>query len=231
MEALLERRDDFAPLPLRGGSDKKTDGASAAEPEPSYGMTEMRDGIAGPRVRLIGRAFNLFIIVERGDKLYLIDQHAAHERILYDRFLSGPVTAQELLVPVPFNTASDDDDIFLKTKKEALARLGITLETEGGGAWRIEALPADWKGGDPVEEILSLQKAGKDLAERWAAACACQGAIKDGGCLDDGAALVLAEAVLAIADETGQLPRCPHGRPLWAELSRDDLFRSVRRLE
>jgi len=183
------------------------------------------------KVRLAGRVFNLFILAERGDKLYLIDQHAAHERLLYNHYLSAPVTAQELLVPIPFTCSSDAEDRFLQTKKETLARLGIVLESEGNGAWRIEALPAAWKTENPVEEILALQAAGKNFFEQLCAVMACRSAIKDGGYLDDAAALALAEDALALFDETSTLPRCPHGRPLWTEISRTDLFRAVRRIE
>jgi len=232
MEALLERRDDFAPLPSRSGSgaefsDKEFTGAefSAAEPAPAYGETQ--------QVHLVGRAFGLFIIVEKNNRLYLIDQHAAHERLLYNRFLSAPITTQELLVAIPFATSGADEENFLQAKQEELKQLGIVLENEGGGAWRIEALPAGWKtsDGETVEELLSLRTAGSDLARHWAATLACHNAIKDGGWLDDTSALALAEAVLALEDETGQLPRCPHGRPLWTEIGKEDLFKAVRRIE
>ncbi|MDR0598982.1 MAG: DNA mismatch repair endonuclease MutL [Treponema sp.] len=219
MEALLDRRDERAPPPGGGTRTSGTGGAGT--------------------VRLAGRAFGLFIIAERGSALYLIDQHAAHERILYDRFLSKPITAQELLVAIPFTTGSAEEDRFLQAKRGELARLGIRLAgatgngggCTGGGVWRVEALPAGWKAGDgeTVEEILSLRNAGENIAERWAATLACRAAIKDGGWLDDDAALALAEEALALYDKNGLPPRCPHGRPLWKALSRDELFRAVRR--
>jgi len=222
MEALLERRDDFAPLPSRGES-------SVAEP----GATYETENAGTAQVRLAGRAFGLFIIAEKKNRLYLIDQHAAHELLLYNRFLSSPITTQELLVAIPFTTSNSDEENFLQAKQEELKLLGIVLENEGNGSWRIEALPAGWKtaDGETVEELLSLHTAGKNLAMRWAATLACHSAIKDGGWLDDASALALAEAVLALEDETGQLPRCPHGRPLWTEIGKDDLLRAVRRIE
>jgi DNA mismatch repair protein MutL len=78
---------------------------------------------------------------------------------------------------------------------------------------------------ETVTEILKLKAAGENMAERWAATLSCHGAIKDGDYLDDTAALALAEAALKLP-----LPRCPHGRPIWTELSREELFRAVRRL-
>jgi DNA mismatch repair protein MutL len=233
MEALLERKDEFGALLRRSGpdwsrigadADFAETGASAAEPGIAYsGTAGNRDGT----LRLVGRVFGLFIIVEKGDRIFIIDQHAAHERILYERFLSKPITAQELLVAIPFSTESEDEDRFLRDKKEQLARLGVVLENEDG-AWRIEALPAGWKRGDgeTVEEILSLRNSGGGMTETWAASLACKAAIKDGDYLDDLSARELAAAALAIPEG-----RCPHGRPIWLEISREDLFKAVRRTE
>jgi DNA mismatch repair protein MutL len=216
MEALLDSPPAFSPLPGRS----RDGGGTAAEPSPGYVA-----GLVKPR--FAGRAFNLFLLVELGDSLFLIDQHAAHERILYERFLSKPIPTQELLVPIPFTTESEDADLFLRSRREDLKRLGIILEGEPDGSWRIEALPADWRLGDgeTVEEILNLRTAGENMAERWAATLSCHGAIKDGDYLDDTAARELAEAALALPT-----PRCPHGRPLWVVVGREELFHGVQRL-
>jgi DNA mismatch repair protein MutL len=234
MNALLDRPPDFAPLPGRGPEEPvfstvpdyppETDDPAlplATEPKPVYGGLH-----AAAKVRLAGRIFRLFLLAELGDRLFIIDQHAAHERILYDRLLGKPVTTQELLAPIPFSTESEDDDAFLSSRREELHKLGIVITNDGGGGWLIEALPAGWQAGDgeTVEEILKLRTAQENIAERWAATLSCHRAVKDGDYLDDGAALELAEAALALP-----IPRCPHGRPLWVEITRDDLFRLVQR--
>jgi DNA mismatch repair protein MutL len=117
--------------------------------------------------------------------------------------------------------------MFLASKQEELKRLGIIINSDADGSWNIEALPAGWQLGDgeTLDEILKLKTAGKNMAEHWAATLSCHGAIKDGDYLDDTAALELAEAALAL-----EIPRCPHGRPLWVEVSREDLFRGVQRV-
>jgi DNA mismatch repair protein MutL len=177
--------------------------------------------------RLVGRSFNLFLLVEWQDRLFVIDQHAAHERLLYNRFLAGNIPKQELLVPIPFSTESEEEDRFLSRSQQEMAALGIVITGGENGLWYIEALPAAWRLGDAetIKEILKLKTAGENMAERWAATLSCHGAIKDGDYLDDASAQNLAEAVLKLTE-----PRCPHGRPVWTELSRDDLFRAVRRL-
>ena len=172
-----------------------------------------------------GRVFGLFILIEWGEKLYIIDQHAAHERILYNRFLSQPIPKQELLAPIPFTAESDEEDAFLEAKREELSRLGVDIEKDGGG-WRIDALPSDWRLGDAatVKEILELRTAGENMAERWAATVCCRAAIKDGDYPDDETAFALGKEALELPD-----PRCPHGRPIWTEIGRDALFKAVRR--
>ncbi|MDR2943414.1 MAG: DNA mismatch repair endonuclease MutL [Treponema sp.] len=176
-------------------------------------------------MRYAGRVFGLFILIEWGDKLYIIDQHAAHERILYNRFLEQPIPKQELLAPIPFNTQSDEEDVFLSAKQEELSRMGVDIAKDDGG-WSIEALPAGWKMSDAetVKEILELSSAGEDMAKRWAATVCCRAAIKDGDYPDDETAFSLGKTALELPD-----PRCPHGRPVWTEISRQALFKAVRR--
>jgi DNA mismatch repair protein MutL len=167
----------------------------------------------------------LFILVEWGDKLFIIDHHAAHERILYNKFLAGGIPKQELLAPIPFSTDCDEEDRFLEAKQEELARLGVLIERDGAD-WRIDALPADWRMGDSetLKEILELRKAGENMAERWAATLCCHQSVRDGDYLDDGAAFALAQEALALPD-----PHCPHGRPIWTEISKEALYKAVRR--
>jgi len=176
-------------------------------------------------MRYAGRIFDLFILMEWGDKLYIIDQHAAHERILYNKFLEGPIPKQELLAPITFTTESDEEDAFLSANSEELSRLGVEIKKDAD-TWSIEALPADWRMGDAetVKEILELRQAGENIAKRWAATCCCRAAIKDGDLLDSETAFELGKEALLLPD-----PRCPHGRPVWTEISREALYKAVRR--
>jgi DNA mismatch repair protein MutL len=216
MKALLDTPPAFAPLPgqAQNNAQREPTPSYAAEDAPIYGEP-----------RYAGSVFGVFILLEWGDKLFIIDQHAAHERILYDRFLSQPIPGQELLVPISFNTESEEDDRFLDTKKEELAALAIVIEKDGN-SWQINALPADWRLTDAqtVKEILTLREAGENIAERWAATLSCHQAIRDGDRLDDAAALALAKEALMLPQ-----PRCPHGRPIWTEVSREALYKAVRR--
>jgi DNA mismatch repair protein MutL len=238
LEALLEKTPVFAPLPGRTPQPGAGGSRYGAAKEPADGerydvaVGTGGDGAATEEApvygepRYAGRAFGLFILVEWGEKLFIVDQHAAHERILYDRFLSEPIPGQELLVPIPFTAESDEEDRFLEAKREELARLAINIERDGSG-WRIESLPADWRLSDTetVREILELRKAGENMAERWAATLCCHQAVRDGDYLDDESAFALARQAFDLPD-----PRCPHGRPVWTEISRDALYKAVRRI-
>jgi len=186
----------------------------AAEEAPVYGEP-----------RYAGKIFGVFLLVEWGDKLFIIDQHAAHERILYNRFLESPIPQQELLIPIVFNTETAEDAAFLAAEKDELAALAIVIEKDRDG-WRIDALPEGWRlsDADTVKEILALRGASENIAERWAATLCCHQAIKDGDYLDDTAALALAKEALNLPD-----PHCPHGRPVWTEITRAALYKAVRR--
>jgi DNA mismatch repair protein MutL len=206
MSALLENRPQFAERPGR---------------KPPAEVA----GVHGEDLRFVGRAFDLFIVVEKGGRLFFIDQHAAHERILYEKFLSEPIAKQELLVTVPFNTDSAEDDAFLENKRGELERLGVVI-SGGNGAWQIDALPAEWRMGhaEAVQAILDLRVAGENMAERWAATRACRSAVKDGDDLDENVSMSLASSAFALPD-----PHCPHGRPIWFELGEDFLLKAVKR--
>ncbi|MDR0525824.1 MAG: DNA mismatch repair endonuclease MutL [Spirochaetaceae bacterium] len=205
-------------IPIEKEEKKTSFLAEAALEDSSKEQTE-----AG--LKYTGRAFDLFILVEKDARLFLIDQHAAHERLLYDEFLTKPIPQQDLLVSIPFSTESDAEDQFLENRREELARLGIRIQGRNG-SWRIDALPESWRLGDAetVREILNLKNANENIAEHWAATLSCHNAIKDGEYLDEAAALRLAKAVLELP-----APRCPHGRPLWFEIRREDLFKAVKR--
>ncbi|MDR1904272.1 MAG: DNA mismatch repair endonuclease MutL [Treponema sp.] len=228
LEALLDGKHDFVPLPGRQpGADGNLYGKGAAEVSDAAagGAAAESVPVYGDRAVYLGTLFGVFILIEKGEALYVIDQHAAHERILYDRFLAGPIPRQELLVPILFKTESSEEDEFLHANRAVLEKLGIIIKGNNEG-WRIEALPSGWRLSDSetVREILSLREAKENMAERWAATLSCRAAVKEGDYLDR-------ESALALAEESFRLPiaRCPHGRPIQVRISRDELYRAVRR--
>jgi DNA mismatch repair protein MutL len=194
----------------------ETPALAVAESAPSYG-----------RLAFIGRLWGLFILVEKDRRLYLIDQHAAHERVLYERYLAGPIPAEPLLIPLAFSTETAEEDAFLSAHNDGLARLGIHLEQEAPHIWRLDSLPAGWRASDreTAEAVLALPRTGTGFVESWAASCACHTAIRDGAFLDERSALDLARAAMDIPAR-----HCPHGRPIWVEITQEELLKGVKRL-
>ncbi len=176
--------------------------------------------------RYLGRALGVFLVFQTGDEVILMDQHAAHERLLYDEIMAGRAISQELLVPVVFEPESDEEDSYIATHAQELAAAGFRLAREGR-AWLLESAPALLPEAmtGAIFEILRSRPDPDELLRETAAQAACRAAVKDGDELDETGAVALIRAALALPE-----PRCPHGRPIWLKLSRDDLFRAVRRL-
>ncbi len=177
--------------------------------------------------RYVGRALGPFLLFERGDELWFLDQHAAHERLIFDELASLDSDVQELLVPEYFEAVDEEEDSRLALFSSAAARSGFRLEREGGVSWLVTAVPAMLKG-DPVGAVRELAldlAAGADPLRSVRAMAACRAAVKDGDILDEVAATELIARALSLPE-----PRCPHGRPVWTRITREQLYRLVRRL-
>ena len=168
--------------------------------------------------RYIGQAFSLFLIAEVDGELLFIDQHAAHERILYDELIKQK-SVQKLLVPIHIET-DDISSSFLDEHSQVYTKLGIMLSKRDDSEWEITALPASCR---PVESeivdfIQSSRLDEKELEAKLFAVIACRAAIKAGDSIDRWSAESLIEKALAL-DE----PACPHGRTFIIKLSEKDL--------
>jgi DNA mismatch repair protein MutL len=174
----------------------------------------------------LGQVFTTFLAVERGGRFYLVDQHAAHERILFDEYISRSGEKQELLVPYRIETSSKADDAYLRSVQDAVNASGFTLEDEGEGIWQIVAVPVRWNGKrkDIADELLASTREPSELVRELYATSACRAACKAGDTLDPLTAQSLVERAFSLAE-----PVCPHGRPIWIVLDRDELFERIRR--
>ena len=172
----------------------------------------------------IGQAFDLFLLCQKGDSLYLVDQHAAHERILYDELLSLQ-TVQKLLIPIKIEVDDITDD-FLERNSFVYTKLGISLLKEEKGKWEIDAIPAICRGIEKeiVDYITSAKSDEHQLEEKLFAVMACRAAIKMGDKVDKWAALSILEKVFQM-DE----PCCPHGRTFLVKITKDSLKEMVGR--
>ena len=173
-----------------------------------------------------GSAFGVFIIVEKEDALYFIDQHAAHEKILYEQFIAARGQKQRLLVPYVIETASADEDRYLESIQDAMDGAGFEAAYGGEGRWEILSVPVLWQGGeeDLRADILEKHLEPNEVLSRFAATCACRKAVKEGDFIDSDSACFIAREAFALEN-----PRCPHGRPLWFALEKNSLYGAVMR--
>jgi len=176
--------------------------------------------------KLLGQVAGTFIAVEKHDALYLIDQHAAHERIIFEQLEQNAGGVQELLIPYRIITASEQEDTFIRENRAALRNAGFELSDEGAGIWQVTAVPARWAGTeqDLIRDIAGARKSAKDMLYHILASAACRAACKDHALLDP----VTQQRLAAQAFELSE-PICPHGRPIWIILTREELFKRVKR--
>lgn len=176
--------------------------------------------------RYLGQALGTFILVEKDDAVIAIDQHAAHERILYDELVANSGQSQELLIPYTVFASDQENDRSIDERREELRAAGFTLERSGEGFWEVTSVPLRWTGTEAdVRSVLSeTSLPAQSLISKLYAGAACKAACKDGDILDPLSARNLAAKALALKE-----PRCPHGRPVWTRIDRAELFARVQR--
>ena len=175
---------------------------------------------AGEPLVYLGQLFKLFLIFEYGRNLLLIDQHAAHERLIFNQLSETKPKVQDLLVPISL-TLEKDQEAALEKSMESYTALGFDLQKNGPGDWLINSMPAACSGmEDEITAVFRsrIQDATK-LKKELFAMISCRSAIKDGDRVDDISAVELASSILKLDN-----PRCPHGRPVIQLISRDRLF-------
>jgi len=177
-----------------------------------------------------GQLFRTYLLCEGEDRVVLIDQHAAHERVVYEDLRavlrSGPLPSQSLLEPLPTPLRADLLAV-VEDERETLARLGFDVEAFGPDRALLRAHPAGLRG-DPVEalrETLAVLAHGRGgeraVVERGLATLACHSAIRAGQRVSDAEV----RALLQRMDEVDFSDYCPHGRPAWTVISRAELER------
>ena len=181
-----------------------------------------------------GELFHTYVMVEQGEKVLLIDKHAAHERMNFDRLKAADYQpmVQELLVPVTFTPAPEDRAVLLE-QTGLLARFGFDVEEFGSAALAVRSAPDYLNSGDIEPALLELARrirvtgsadpasARDELMHTMACKAAIKGGQKNGSAeLEEVARMVL----------EGGVKYCPHGRPVAIELTRAQLEKQFRRI-
>lgn len=186
-------------------------------------------------LHLIGQLHNTYILAQSSEGLVLIDQHAAHERVLYEALEVAPdqVPRQSLLFPKIVEVSPAQAD-WVGNHLALLARYGLELEAFGGASFRVIAAPAWLAAADLEALVLDLverlapvknQSSPQALQEQVRTLMACHGAIRAGQRL----APEEMAALMAQLDGLAVSTHCPHGRPLWRLIPSTDIRQSFRR--
>ena len=184
--------------------------------------------------RMVGELYNSYIIVEQGDEAFLIDKHAAHERILFEKLKANQekISAQSLLTPIPVRLGPSAAGALL-SNKEMLDELGFEIDEFGENTVLLRQIPMDLNpedAADAVEtlaaDLLNGRREHKDtVRDELLHTVACKAAIKAGWKNDEAELLAVAKEVMA----REELKYCPHGRPICVTLSKKQLEKQFKR--
>ena len=184
--------------------------------------------------RMVGELYNSYIIVEQGEEAYLIDKHAAHERILFEKLKENQekISAQVLLQPIPVRLSPEAVGELL-SNKEMIDSLGFEIDEFGENTVLLRQIPMDL---DPAHAAETIEEMAADLLngrrektttvrDEILHTVACKAAIKAGWKNDEAELLAVARQVMARED----LKHCPHGRPICITLSKKQLEKQFKR--
>ena len=207
---------------------------ASAEPPKAWAVeTPDKTSSPLPPYRILGEAFAEYILAETGEELILIDKHAAHERMLFDRLKQRSYdTVSQLLLSPKVCKPGPEDMALLLENLSLLAELGVEAEDFGDGALLVRQLPADFapeEADSLLAELAEALRLGRKpgslgIRDETLAAMACKAAVKAGKTSDPREWVPVTEAVLR-----GEVKYCPHGRPVTLRLTKKQLDRNFRR--
>lgn len=202
-----------------------------ADPEPEQSVLPMPEPVSW---RMVGELYNSYIIVEEGDNAFLIDKHAAHERILFDKLKEHQeaISSQALLTPVPVRLSADSVSQLLENRT-LLTELGFEIDEFGDNTVLLRQIPMDLSPDDAADAVEALaadlmtgrRESKNTVRDELLHTVACKAAIKAGWVSDPKELLTLVEQVMARED----LKYCPHGRPICVTLSKKQLEKQFKR--
>lgn len=187
--------------------------------------------------RIIGQIFETYWIVEYDGKVYIIDQHAAHEKVMFERFMKAhekkEMTSQLISPPIVVSLSPTEEETF-SSCHEAFEELGYSVENFGGSEYRITAVPGNLYSLDPeeifMETLADLSdgqgRAVNDTLYIRVATMACKAAVKGNTRLPEPEARALIEELLTLDNPY----HCPHGRPTMISISETELEKRFKRI-
>lgn len=207
--------------------------AENKEPVKSERDTQPISEIPSDPIKYIGCAFNTYIIAQKGEDVYFMDKHAAHERLLFEKFKNEKIEIQGLLTPVSVTLTKEEYSV-ITANLEVIAENGFEIEDFGDGTVVVRAVPAMLKDADiplliteiatelSVKNRLEIERIGDILHS-----VSCKAAIKGGRYNTDYELSALAEKILS----DREIMYCPHGRPVAYKISKRELEKQFGRIQ
>ena len=187
--------------------------------------------------RIIGQVFETYWIIEMDNKMYIIDQHAAHEKVKYERlikqFSHGEVNSQMLNPPIIVTLSKAEEAVVIKYA-DSFKRVGFEIEEFGGNEYSIREIPTELFGlgaeeyfHDLLDELMNdKQSANIDAVDHRIATMACKSAVKGNTRLSYEEAVVLIDELLTLDNPFN----CPHGRPTIVSLTKSEIEKMFKRI-
>lgn len=188
------------------------------------------------KYRIIGQVFDTYWMVQFEDKLYIIDQHAAHEKVKYERFMKQyhekNIVTQNLMPPIILSLTGAEESV-LKEYEETFAALGFEIEAFGGNEYALRAVPVDLYGCNEKQMFLEVldelsevgSRGSLKVVEEKIASMSCKAAVKGNNTLSYAEADKLIDELLTLDNPYN----CPHGRPTIITMSKYEMEKRFKR--
>ncbi|MBQ8738984.1 MAG: DNA mismatch repair endonuclease MutL [Clostridia bacterium] len=224
----------------RSDASDSTEADGEGVPQAQSFITEDERRIIVPDYKIIGEAFNSYVIVELGDTMYLIDKHAAHERIIFEdlkkKIKGASPSSQLLMIPIEVYLTSDELGA-LDEWQDDIKKVGFSVEVNGSRA-SITEIPSEIEQNSAKDTLVTLlsrlasgegdaQSARYEVFERALYQASCKSAIKAGRIYDEGHIKWICDRVLTLDN----IKYCPHGRPVALEMTKHFLERQFERIK
>ena len=197
----------------------------------------MKTEFVGDDIKIVGKFFNTYLAIEWGDNIYLIDQHAGHERLNYDKlkkeYEEKNIVVQPMLIPFVLSLNAEDDQI-VQDNLEAIKSVGFDIDEFGDRTYKISAVPAIVSDIDfnkffamfLAEKLNKTKITEAELIKDSLMQMACKSAIKGG---DD---LTKDEVKKLFKDmqSNGVVLFCPHGRPVVVRITKAEIEKWFKRI-
>ena len=188
-------------------------------------------------IKIIGQVFDTYWIMEFEQNMYIVDQHAAHEKVLYEKFMKNyrdnGVRTQYLSPPVIFSVTLEEEEI-LKENLDNFLRMGFEIDCFGGNEYSISGIPSDFSEAEPGSLLIEIlddiaadsHKETPETIKDRIATMACKAAVKGNNRLKTAEAETLLRELMNLENPYN----CPHGRPTMITMSKYELEKKFKRI-